>query len=51
MTTLPFFQQNQAPALACFVPAIDLCPKLSEVIRGRKQGKDDNQSQRDTTSR
>src|SRR5215831_11667266 len=48
MATLPLFQQNQAPALACFEAIVDLRPELPEVIGCRKQCKENYQTERDT---
>src|SRR5262245_65981249 len=48
MATLPLFQQNQAPSLACFEAIVDLRPELPEVVGCRKQCKDNYQTQRDT---
>src|SRR5262245_22372941 len=51
MTTLPLFQQNQAPPLACFEAVVNLCPKLPEIIRCRKQGEDNHQTERDAAQK
>src|SRR4029079_12098412 len=47
MTTLPLFQQTQAPPLACLESIVDLRPELPEILSSRKQGKDDYETQRD----
>src|SRR5262249_57202067 len=49
MTALPFFQQNQATALARLEPVIDLRPKRPEVSNRRNQSEQDDEIEHDVS--